>query len=68
MIGRKQAVEAEQVRQQRAEPKHRRANAREQRKVRTKREWHERHYHEKEQDADECASAEAHAEPHVAYK
>src|SRR5215831_4445780 len=59
VIGRKQAIEREQAREQRAEPKDRRADAPQEGKIGTERKGNERHDDQEEQHADRRSSAQA---------
>ena len=68
VIGRKQPVERKQAREQGAEPKDRRSDAREQRQVRPNRERHHGYHDQEEQRAYKGAAADANRQPQVTNK
>ncbi len=68
MIYRKQPVERQKARQQRAEPQHRRADTGQQVEVGADGEGHHHHDDQEEQRTHQRAATDAHGQPHVAHE
>jgi hypothetical protein len=65
MVGREQAVQREQARQQCAEPEDRGSEPRQQRQIRPDRERHQHRHGEEKQHADQRAAADAQRDPDI---